>query len=158
MKAIRSILHGFVLLAANLFGILLGFVTYHALDAREQLGIQLPVGVLLSVVLYLAWVHLLRRLSLSRLILQNRREHVLAGLASLLWSPIIFIPLHYFTQGYLTGTGNIIAVAMFQIPVNAIAVWVAWKTTQPNKEPTHTHSGTRAMPAAGSSPLSEVYP
>jgi hypothetical protein len=131
MKAVRIILHGFVLFAANLIGIIAGFAAYSALGARDQLGTQLPIGALLSVLLYLACVLFLRILSTARLNPQDGREYVLAGVCSLLWNPILIVPLHYFTQGYLTSSGNIVALAAFQFPVNAIAILVTWKITQP---------------------------
>ena len=130
METIRIILHGLVLLVANMVGIIVGFVVYHVHSTGDQIGTQVPIGVLLSILLYLAWVLLLRTLPFAKLTLQNTREHVLVGACSLLWNPIIFIPLHYFTQGYLTGVGNIIALALFQAPVNTIAISVAWKITQ----------------------------
>ena len=131
MKTVRILLHGLVLLGANLVGIIVGFLMYHALGASSQIETQLPIAALFSVLLYLAWVLLLRKLPFTQLTLQNTREHVLVGPCSLFWNPIVFVPLHYFTQGYLTAVGNLIALALFQVPVNAIAILAAWKATQP---------------------------
>ena len=144
MKTVRILLHGFVLLAANLIGIMVGFVTYYALGARDQLGTQLPIGVLFSVLLYLVWALLLRKLPFTKLRLYSTREQVLAGLCSLFWNPVIFIPLHYFTQGYLTSSGNIVALAAFQIPANIIAILVAWKATQPKDRQLSSESALSA--------------
>lgn len=130
MKTVRILLHGLVLLGANLVGIIVGFLTYHALGARNQIETQLPIAALLSVLLYMAWVLLLRKLPFSHLALQSAREHVLVGPCSLFWNPISFVPLHYFTQGYLTAAGNIMALALFQVPVNAVAILAAWKATR----------------------------
>jgi len=44
---------------------------------------------------------------------------------SLLWAPLVFVPLHYFTQGYLTSIGNLLTLAVYQFPVNAIALYGA---------------------------------
>ena len=151
MKAVRILLHGFVLLAANVLGVIVGFVTYYILGTRDQVGTQLPIAVLFSVLLYLAWVLLLRKVPFTKLTLHNTREHVLTGTCSLLWNPIVLVPLHYFTQGYLTGAGNIIVLAAFQIPVNAIAILVAWKATQPKDRQLSSESAPSASPEEVSS-------
>ena len=135
MKTLRILLHGFVLLVANLLGLVLGMILFHALGAKMQLGIQIPIAVLVSVLLYLAWVLVLRKLPFPGLSLQNCSEHALAGLCSLVWAPVIFIPLHYFTQGYPTAAGNLVVLALFQVPVNAGAVLAAWMTARPNHRP-----------------------
>ncbi len=131
MKTLRIAVYGLVLLFANLAGVFIGFLAYHALDAKDQIGIQVPVAALISILLYVAWVLILRSLPFKNLMLQETREHVLVGPCSLFWNPVVFIPLHYFTQGYVSSGGNIVALAAFQIPVNAIAILVAWKVTQP---------------------------
>ena len=130
MKAVRMVIHGFVLYVANLLGLIVGMVGFHALGVKGQLGIQVPIAVVVSVVLYLGWSVLLRLFPFPSLALRNLSEHVFAGLCALVWSPVIFIPLHYFTQGYLTAAGNIVVMAFFQVPVNAIAVLAAWKAAR----------------------------
>ena len=134
MKTIRITIHGLVLLLANLVGIFVGFLIYRALGTSDQLATQLPIAALLSIMLYLAWVLLLRALPRKNLGLQGTLEHVLAGACSLLWNPIVFTSLHFVTQGYLTSTGNIVTLAMFQIPVNAAALLVAWRVTRPKDQ------------------------
>jgi 4-amino-4-deoxy-L-arabinose transferase-like glycosyltransferase len=129
MRAVRVLLHSFALLAANLTGVIIGFVTRHALGAK--VNYQLPIAIFLSVLFFLVWTLLLRRLPFRKLTLRGISEFALAVGCSLLWNPIVFIPLHYFTQGYLTGAGNIIALMCFQLPVNAITLLVVWAVTQP---------------------------
>jgi hypothetical protein len=72
----------------------------------------------------------LRILPFSRLHLHSTAEKRWAFMASLAWGPVVFVPLHYFTQGYLTSVGNIAALIMFQVPVNAIAMLVVFKVTR----------------------------
>ena len=38
---------------------------------------------------------------------------------------LLFVPLHYVTQGYLTGVENILVSWAFMAPVNAAALWAA---------------------------------
>ena len=52
----------------------------------------------------------------------------LAGtwLLALLWTPSLFVPLHYLGRGYLTSWATIWNLWLFQMPVNAAAVLVVW--------------------------------
>jgi hypothetical protein len=142
MKAVRVLLHGFALLTANLAGVIIGFVARHALGAK--VNTQFPIAIFLSVLFFLVWTLLLRRLPFRKLMLRGISEFALAVGCSLLWNPIVFIPLHYFTQGYLTGAGNIIALMCFQLPVNAITVLVAWMVTRPR----NTIDSPKASPSS----------
>lgn len=40
---------------------------------------------------------------------------------------LIFVPLHYVSQGYLTSIGNILGIWFFQVPVNLLAILAAHK-------------------------------
>jgi len=117
MSFIRTALHGFVLTVANLIGIIVGFVAAANSTSDNRVTLQLVVAILYSILLFLAWSLSLRNLP-SRFSrgasLQGPREHVAAYASSLIWNPILFIPLHYFTQGYLTSAGNIAALLFFR--------------------------------------------
>jgi hypothetical protein len=130
MKPARIILHGLLLLLANLTGVYAGFIAHLLLGRSDQLATQLPIAIVVSIFLYLAWAILLLNISPGRIMPQNRLEYLLAGICSLLWNPVVFIPLHYATQGYLTAAGNILVLAVFQIAVNAVTMIAAWKLTQ----------------------------
>ena len=130
MKAFRVLVTGLALLVANSIGIYIGFLAYYAVRPGNQVAIQAPIAVMFSVLLYLAWTLVLRILPFSRLHLNSTAEKGWAFIASLVWGPVVFVPLHYFTQGYLTSVGNIAALIVFQAPVNAIAMLVAFKVTQ----------------------------
>jgi len=127
MKTVRLIFHGFILLVANMAGLIVAHILCRAFGVSYQLGIQVPLAGIISILLYLAWMFFIRILPTERLSLQTPRENILAGLCALLWNPIVFIPLHFFSQEYLTSAANIAALAIFQIPVNAIAIFAAWK-------------------------------
>jgi len=40
-------------------------------------------------------------------------------------TPIMFVPVHYLLTGYLTGVGNIMAIAAYQFPMNVFALAIA---------------------------------
>ena len=121
MKAILVGLHSFALVAADLAGIGIGGgVAYHITGKPNQVWLQLPLAVVLSAVFFCAWILLLRAAGLKRL--QPLPAQLGPCLVcSLLLAPLIFVPLHYFTQGYLTSIGNLLALAFYQLPVNVVA-------------------------------------
>ena len=47
-------------------------------------------------------------------------------LLQLRFRAVVFVPLHFLTQGYLTTTGNLVALALYQAPVNLIALCLVW--------------------------------
>ncbi|MFC1739281.1 hypothetical protein ACFL1G_09570 [Planctomycetota bacterium] len=124
MKTLRICLNAFVLTAANLGSIIAGFILYNLLKPANQIAVQGSVAAILSITAFLLWSWLILHLQFRKLILQEPIEFFWAYVASLFWFPTIFIPVHYVTQGYLTSIGNIIAVLLFQIPVNGVSIAV----------------------------------
>ncbi len=135
MKVVRVALHGFVLFAANMAALIAGILVFHALGGSAQLAVQVPVAVLGTVGFYLGWQVLSRNLPVAALVLGDRSEHALAGLCSLVWAPLVFVPLHYFTQGYFTAVGNLVALGLFQVLVNPLAILAAWKVARHTQHP-----------------------
>ncbi len=127
MKAIRIGLHSLALTAADMAGIAGGaMIAFKALGVSNQVWLQLPIAVVLSPVLFAAWAFLLQGLGFRRLQFVEAKELVACLAASLLWAPLVFVPLHYFTQGYLTSMGNLVALAGYQLPVNSLALFGLW--------------------------------
>jgi hypothetical protein len=131
MKPVRVMLHGLMMMVANLAAVIGGFVAYRLMNLGGQLVSQIPVAVVLSVVLFTGWVLLVRLLPLKKLWTYDQDEHLLILVASFLWNPILFISLHYLSQGYLSGLGNVVALMIFQIPVNALTLVLVTKLTRP---------------------------
>jgi hypothetical protein len=125
MKVLQILLHGFVLFVTNFIGIFAGLIVYHFVRPANQIAVQLPIAAIISIMLFLAWVLLIRRIHIMRsLVLCDVLGIFGVFIASLVWAPMIFVPLHYFTQGYLTEAGNLAAILLFQLPVNFIVVVV----------------------------------
>ncbi|MBE0411987.1 MAG: hypothetical protein IBX69_19845 [Anaerolineales bacterium] len=120
-------MHGFVLAGIHIFSILAGFGIYALTRWGNQIAVQLPVAVLISISTFLGWLWVLDRTPAKRLNLSSREGLVGALLTSMVWAPVLFIPLHYFTQGYLTSIGNILAIWAFQLPVNIIIYFLVSK-------------------------------
>lgn len=125
MALFRIIIHGLALSAANIFSIISAFGVYKMLNTPHRLLIQVPVAVALSIVIFLFWMLLVRTPLFKSISVRSLKELSWIFPASLALGPIVFIPLHHATQGYFTGTGNIIALFQFQLPVNILVILVA---------------------------------
>jgi hypothetical protein len=127
MKTARLLLHSFLLAVINIGAILIGFSIYRLFKPPHQVAFQAPVAALLSAAIFLPWSLVLRNLTRGRLSLRSISEMGGTWLLALLWSPVIFIPLHYLGRGYLTSWANIWNLWLFQMPANLVAVWLVWK-------------------------------
>jgi hypothetical protein len=134
MRALRFYLNGFVLSFVNIASISIGFGVYRSLGSVNQIAVQAPVAALLSVLCFVVWSLYTQRSPLKNIMLRTKGEFAWAYFSSLLWNPVIFVPFHFLTQGYLTSVGNLIALWLFQLPVNLLAIIAA-------------HILTRAVPA-----------
>ena len=131
MKAVRIALYSIVLTATNFTGIIVGFVAFLAIGATNQLAVQLPTAVACSLLVFAVWAVLARSAPFKPIAIKRRGEFMFVFLGSLVWSTIVFVPLHYFTQGYLTSGSNIAAIWLFQLPVNLFAVTLARQMAEP---------------------------
>ncbi len=124
MKVVRITVHSLALAGADLAGIAGGaMVAAWALGVKNQVWLQLPVAVILTPLFFCAWICLSAFAGPLRLRWGEGQETAGCFIGSVIWAPLVFVPLHYVTQGYLTSIGNLIALAAFQIPVNCLVVF-----------------------------------
>ncbi|MEA2015146.1 MAG: hypothetical protein U9O59_00255 [Actinomycetota bacterium] len=126
MKILETVLHGFILAVVNMIGIVFGFGVYHFLMRYNQMLMQAPVAAVFSIIVFTTWIVVLKYKNVTRLLPECKLEFLLVFLFSMAWLPIIFIPLHYVTQGYITSFGNVYVNWLFQIPVNIFIVLIAY--------------------------------
>ena len=125
MKFLRVALHSLVLVLADIGGIAIGaLAAFHILGVPNQVWLQLPLAVVLTPAGFCGWILLLRVLGWKPLLPAGAKELQACWVASLVWAPLVFVPLHYLTQGYLTSLGNLVALAMYQLPINALALFL----------------------------------
>jgi hypothetical protein len=118
--------HSLVLAMTNIVAILVGFGVYNLLKPVNQIAVQVPFATMVCIIGFVSWCFLTRRLPFKEFAQPDGGELAWVYLAALLWSPILFVPLHYVSQGYLTSLGNILGLWLFQIPVNALAILAAY--------------------------------
>ena len=126
MRALTVVLHGGALYGANFVSILLGFVVYHVVRPAPQRVVQVPVALILSIIGFVLWYRVCERLPWAFLHLRAPGDFFWVYLMALVWNPLIFVPTHYFTQGYLTSFGNIAASWIFQLVVNVLVLSVVY--------------------------------
>ncbi len=116
----KYIFYGLLLSLVNLISIILGFVFYYLFKTPNQIEIQLPTAVLLSCLFFTISVFLL--IKSKKEISMSVVSVIRIYLFSMLWTPVVFVPLHYMTQGYLTSMENILYTWFFQAVTNILVL------------------------------------
>lgn len=116
----KYIFYGLLLSLINLISIILGFVFYYLFKTPNQIEIQLPTAVLLSCLFFTISVFLL--IKSKKEISMSVVSVIRIYLFSMLWTPVVFVPLHYMTQGYLTSMENILYTWFFQAVTNILVL------------------------------------
>ena len=125
MKLGRAIIHGFALCVITIGAVAVGFAAYKMVGLRDQIAVQVLVAGIVCVGVFAVWGFFAHRVTGGDLSLADLKELGIAYGAAFLWTPVLFVPLHYTTQGYLTSFGNILAMWLFQVPLNLLALMVA---------------------------------
>lgn len=125
MKFFRPVIHGLALATINIGASLVGFAAYKVLGVGHQLLVQVAVAVLVTVVAFVLWYYVVRRVRSGIAALGGLGAYVWTYGLAFAWFPALFVPLHYVTQGYLTSFANIYNMWLFQAPTNALALAAA---------------------------------
>jgi len=123
MKIFRILTHSLALTGCAFVAVWLGAWLRHW--AHNNYAVAVIVAPPVTVALFTIWMLLVKKLRRRRAPTGNSSEYVWIYVYSLLWGPLIFVPLHYVTQGYLTSAGNIAALFLFQAPINVLALFSA---------------------------------
>lgn len=138
MKVTRILFHALALTMINTFSVLAGFGVWSLLRVRyaglPQVPVQVAVAAGLSLLLGFLWLAWFPALRWPAMQLNTPREFALALPCALAWFPLVFYPLHYLTQGYLARFSNVLAVWAFQLPVDALALWLAYRAGNAARE------------------------
>ena len=123
----RNILIGIALAGINLAAIMMAYGIYYYVRPANQVFFQGSVATVLSIVAFFTGCVLIQSLKHFDLLFQKGHEFLTVLVTAFLFVPIVFIPLHYFPQRYLTSFGNIAAIWEFQLPTNIISVFLVKK-------------------------------
>jgi len=115
------LLNGFVLAFFNIASILVGFLVYYVSKNENQLAIQLVTSCTFNILSFLGWKFFCR-IHLKKYRIRTKKQFILTLIFSMIFSPLIFILLHFTTQGYLTSFQNILSIWMYQVPTNILVL------------------------------------
>jgi hypothetical protein len=121
----RAILHAAVLNATNGCGFALGILAVMRGHGQDQPPFRVLIWTVVSLMLFLLWSKLVQARGPRGIRLRDRRDWLWVYLLAPVWWIVLFVPLHYFTQGYLTSFGNIAVGLAVQLPINAFIVIAA---------------------------------
>lgn len=121
MPGLKLILNAFVIGALNLASFVIGFFIFHISASGEQRLVQGTSALLIAVSLVVLWLVYFRKVHH----LQVEYDFIKVFLLVFVCTPVLFVPVHFLFTGYLTGPGNLIAVAAYQFPMNTIALSLA---------------------------------
>jgi hypothetical protein len=121
----RALIQAAVLAIINLGAVLTAFILTGASRHPERVSVQILLAAVLVLILFWAWVLAIHKIAPNTLRIPNRRQAVFVYFLAFACSAAIFLPLHLFTQGYLTAFSNIFALWCFQAPVNAAGIYLA---------------------------------
>jgi hypothetical protein len=125
VKLGRAIIHGFVLAVVTIGAVGIGFAVYKMIGLSEQIAVQVLVAGVVCVAAFAVWAWIAHRVTGGELSLANLKELGVAYAAAFVWMPILYVPLHFTTQGHLTSFGNILSTWLFQLPFNLLALLTA---------------------------------
>lgn len=136
----------FTLTVINIAAILSGYAVYYALRPINQLLIQIPVGLGASVIAFAALLLVIKHMpfrkldssaagrgQLLELLPVSAGDYAWIFVGAMLWVPLIFLPLHFTTQGYVSSAGNIVGIWLFQLAANGIGLPGGHYLTSHNK-------------------------
>lgn len=134
MKIARVLYHGLAVTLIDLGCILIGYAVWWVLRqmgaVTSQLLVQAASAGFLILTAVAFWIELFPIARWKPMHLRSGLEYWLVLPASLLWFPVLFYPLHFMTQGYMSKFENVLAVWAFQLPVNALALWAAYSNAR----------------------------
>ena len=120
-RIIKLVLNAFVFSGFNKVGIAVGFLAYHYSGFPNQLMIQVPLAVAVSVAGVMMWLLYFGRW--HRLDLEADAFYVF--LLTFPCGALLIVPIHYLLTGYLTGFGNILGGWVFAFLANVLALVLA---------------------------------
>ncbi len=118
MQTVKLILNALVIGALNLASFLIGFFIFKLSASGDQRLVQGAAAMIVGISLVVIWLVLFRKFNR----LQVEFDYIRIFLLVFICTPVIFVPIHLVMSGYLTGIGNIIAIAAYQFPMNVLAL------------------------------------
>jgi hypothetical protein len=121
METRKLALNSAVIAVLNLASFVIGFFVFRISGSSAQRIVQGTAAFLAAIALVTGWLILSRNFNG----LSPGRDYPRIFLWAFPWAVVIFVPVHFLVTGYLTGFGNISAIAVYQFAMNALALTLA---------------------------------
>ncbi len=142
---------GSVLLAAtDIAAVVIAFGLYTLLRPANQVLFQAPVAAVLVCTSCALAQKVLEYLNPRWTPSWTRLTRLGLQLGALICGTVLLVPLHFITQGYLTPVGNIAGLWLFQLPTNALALFLAALLARPTTPAGSGIAGPFEGPRTGS--------
>jgi len=124
-------LHSLLLALLNIVGLTLGFFIWRLAGGGNQAFTQ---GIIAATFTFFGyWLLLKLRESRGLEPARNKVQALGVWLLSACFLVAVFLPLHYFAQGYGSSWGNVAALLRLAIPTNFLAAFLLlWRKSAPN--------------------------
>jgi hypothetical protein len=119
---LRILLHGFFLISANLFSVMVAFVIVRVALLNEEKIVQSSLALVINIGIYWLVYKVMSRIQDDFMRIDNFSMFAIILLVSLALLPAIFYPMHYLTQGYWSSFDNLLATWPFQLIVNGLCL------------------------------------
>ena len=131
---LRILLHGFFLISANLFSVMVAFVLVQVALLNEEKIIQSSLALVINIGIYWLVYKVMSRIQEEIMRIDNFSMFAIILLVSLALLPAIFYPMHYLTQGYWSSFDNLLATWPFQLVVNGLCLVMNYYLLQGEKK------------------------
>ena len=128
--SVKLILNATLVGVLNLAAFVIGFLIFSISASGEQRLVQGTAALIVAVALVVGWLVLFRKFNR----LEVEYDFIKVFLLAFPCTAIVFVPVHFLITGYLTGIGNILAVAAYQFPMNALALVISAAIIQRKKK------------------------
>ncbi len=119
---LRILLHGFFLISANLFSLIVAFAIIQFFSTDTDKVIQSFIALIINVGIYIIVFKLMNGIQEEIMRIDDFSMFAIIFLVSLSLLPAIFYPMHYLTQGYWSSFDNLLAMWPYQMIVNGLCL------------------------------------
>lgn len=131
---LRILLHGFFLISANLFSVMVAFVIVQVALLNEERIVQSSLALVINIGIYWLVYKVMSRIQEEIMRIDNFSMFAIILLVSLALLPAIFYPMHYLAQGYWSPFDNLLVTWPFQLVVNGLCLVMNYYLLQSEKK------------------------
>jgi hypothetical protein len=118
------VLAGFFLAIISIMAIHFGENLLFYLGPFNTVSIQSPLALIIAMLIFFFYMYVLHRIEFFDLKIYSLDDSLLIFAVSVAWSPILYLLLHYYTNGVWVNWKAIFSILFWQIPTNLLIVFM----------------------------------